>query len=250
MHKCKAERAYQQLREDTALAQSDSDVELLTFDLQQSLPTPVLTTNTVFYKRQLWTYNLHVGIHNCATGKGCMHMWHEGIASRGSQEVGSCMVNHLRHMTTTASHLILYSDACGGQDRNINLVCLWLHIVASPNYLLTKIDHKFMVTGHSFLPNDRDFGCIETARRKTQHLFVPEDWQRLVRTARQKNPFYVTDMKTEDFLSLKELTKAIVNRKNNTNQQKVEWLKIRWIQVNREKPYQFLYRYSHNTLET
>ena len=50
LHKRKAERAYQQLREDEALAQSDENVELQTFDLEQALPTPVLTTNVVFYK--------------------------------------------------------------------------------------------------------------------------------------------------------------------------------------------------------
>jgi hypothetical protein len=65
LHKRKAERAYQQLKEDTALSKSTSDVDTITFDLQQSLPTPVLTTNIVFYKRQLWTYNL--GIHDCKT---------------------------------------------------------------------------------------------------------------------------------------------------------------------------------------
>ena len=71
LHKAKAERAYQQLK-DTALSRSRSDLELLTFDLEQSLPTPVLTTNVTFYKRQLWTYN--VGIHNGKTGSACMHV--------------------------------------------------------------------------------------------------------------------------------------------------------------------------------
>ena len=89
LHKRKAERAYQSLREDIALSQSDSNYDLLTFDLEQALPTPVLTTSVVFYKRQLWTYNL--GIHDGRTGSACMHTWHEGIASRGSNEVASCL---------------------------------------------------------------------------------------------------------------------------------------------------------------
>jgi len=168
LHKAKAERAYQQLKEDSALSRSRSDLEVLTFDLEQSLPTPVLTTNVAFYKRQLWTYN--VGIHNCKTGGACMHMFHEGIASRGSHEIGSCLLKHLREMNTDAKHLILYSDSCGGQNRNIFIVCLLLHIVCSQEFTISLIDHKFMVSGHSYLPNDRDFGSVETARRRTQHL--------------------------------------------------------------------------------
>ena len=58
-----AEHTYQQLKEDSALAKSNSDVLTITLDLQHSLPTPVLSTNVVFYKRQLWTHNL--GIDNC-----------------------------------------------------------------------------------------------------------------------------------------------------------------------------------------
>lgn len=112
LHKTKAERGYQALREDTALSQSDSNYDLLTFDLEQALATPILTTNVVFYKRQLWTYNL--GIHNGRSGSACMHTWHEGIASRGSNEVASCLMKHLKEMHSQADNLMFYSDSCGG----------------------------------------------------------------------------------------------------------------------------------------
>ena len=80
LHKIQAQVGYRSLQEDSAFAKCHSDVELLTFDLQKCLPTPVLSTG-VYNKQQLWTYNQ--GIHDCSTEQGCMHMWHEGIASRG-----------------------------------------------------------------------------------------------------------------------------------------------------------------------
>ena len=240
LHKRKAERAYQQLKEDTALAQSSSNIDAITFDLEQSLPTPVLTTNIVFYKRQLWTYNL--GIHDCKTSKAYMHMWHEGIASRGSQEVASCLCHYLKGSGPAAKQLIAFSDACGGQNRNINVVATWLHIVASDEYPYATVDHKFMVSGHSYLPNDRDFGCVEGARRKQQHLFLPEDWYTLVANARRQNPFTVVRMTTSDFVSVSELINKITNRKTDIDGNKVEWLRMRWIRVEKEKPYQFSYR--------
>ena len=247
LHKVQAESSYQKLKEDAAYAKSHRDTEMFTFDLEKSLPTPVLTTGVVYYKRQLWTYNQ--GIHDCTKEKGCMHMWDESMASRGSHEVGSCVLSHLKEIDSDATNLILYSDACGGQNRNIYLVCLWLHIVASSEYSITSIDHKFMISGHSFLPNDRDFGHIEQSRKKTQHIFVPRDWEQVVLHARQKNPFHVYRMKREDFVSLKPLKDAVVNRKTNTRGGKVEWLKIHWISVTKDKPLQFQYRYSNNSLE-
>ena len=151
LHKRKAEKAYQNLKEDTAISKYTSDVDAITFDLQQSLPTPILTTNVVFYKWQLWTYNL--GIHDCKTSKAYMLTWNEGTASSGSQEIASCLRRHLKSNRSTVKHLIAFSDACGGQNRNIYMVCMWLHIVASDDYPYTLIDHKFMVSEHSYLPS-------------------------------------------------------------------------------------------------
>ena len=143
LHKIQAESAYHQLNEDAAYAKSHTDAEMLTFDLEKSPPTPVLSTGIVYYKRQLWTYNQ--GIHDCSTGVAHMYMWNESLALRGSHEVGSCILTHLKKMGTTAT---VYSDACGGQNRNIYLVCMWLHIVSSSEYSFTTVDHKFMVSGH------------------------------------------------------------------------------------------------------
>jgi len=129
LHLCKVELSFQPLKEDSALEKSDPNVLVITFDLQQSLPTPVLTTNVVFYERQLWTYNL--GIHNCGTESVHMHLWHKGMASRGSHKIASCILRYLKDTSPTATHLITYSDSCGGQNRNVYLLSLWLHIVAS-----------------------------------------------------------------------------------------------------------------------
>ena len=53
LHKRKAERAYAVLKEDTALAQSDPKVDMITFDLQQSLPTPRISTGIVFLQKAI-----------------------------------------------------------------------------------------------------------------------------------------------------------------------------------------------------
>ena len=247
LHHRRAERAYQQLREDTALAQCSDDVDTITFDLQQSLPTPTLTVNVVFYKRQLWVYNL--GVHDCATEGGYMHMWDESTASCGSQEVSSCIFTYLRGNRTPATQLIAYSDSCGGQNRNINMVCFWMYVVASSEFTYTVIDHKFMHSGHSYLPNDRDFGGIESARRRRATIYVPEEWYTLVEDARRTNRFHVHRMEQAHFLSMQPLVELITNRKVTVTGRKVEWLNMHWIRVEKDKPYMFKYRLSHNDLE-
>ena len=112
LHQCKSECGYQQHKEDTALSQSSQDVDMITFDLQQSHPTPKLATCVVFYKHKMCTYNL--GVHDCSNKRGFMFMWPESVTSRGSHEVCSCVFKYLGVNSTGASHLIAYSDDCGG----------------------------------------------------------------------------------------------------------------------------------------
>ena len=247
LHLCRAEKAYHSLKKDSALARSDADVEVISFDLEKALATPVLSTNVVYYKRQLWTYNL--GIHSATTSVGYMYVWHEGQASRGSHEVGSCILKHFNITNPTSTRLVAYSDSCSGQNRNVYILALWLYIVSSDKYSFTTIDHKFMVVGHSYLPNDRDFGSIESSRLKAQHIYVPSDWADLIRKARRKNPFQVIEMSSDDFVSFIKLAKSFVNRKKDTVGRPVDWLSIRWIRVTKDKPLQYSFRNSLNELE-
>lgn len=65
------------------------DMTVISFDLMKTLPTPVISTGLVYYKRQLWTYCF--GIHNLSTKEAYMYVWNEAVASRGPEEVGSCI---------------------------------------------------------------------------------------------------------------------------------------------------------------
>ena len=61
-----------------------------------------------------------------------------------------------------------------------------------------QIDHFFLVRGHTFLPNDRDFSVIE--KRKVEKAYLPADWVRVVSTAKTTKPFETVHMKQEEFL--------------------------------------------------
>ena len=108
---------------------------------------------------------------------GCFRegAYSKSCASCGSEEIGSCVYSYLSELSSGPKHLVCYSDPCGGQNRNIYMLCLWLHIVDNPAFSYEVIDQKFMVSGHSYLPNDRDFGIIESAKRRSQHIYVPHD---------------------------------------------------------------------------
>lgn len=179
VHLRKAEAAYGSLRRDKARCKNtDSDTLVITMNLQQALPTPHLSTECVFYQRQLRTYNF--GIHICNSDNAIMCVWPESVASRGSDEIASCLLKAVPLIEEGAGKrkLIVYSDSCVGQNKNFTITGLWMYTIDCGWF--EEIEHTFLVPGHTFLPCDADFGIIEKVKRKTQVVYVPGQWADLI----------------------------------------------------------------------
>ena len=121
---------------------------------------------------------------------------------------------------------------------------MWTKIVQSGDNNLDVIDHKFLLSGHSFLPNDHDFGVVEMAIQKTNFLYILQNYYKLIQKCRKHNTFLVHEMKSEDFYSTKPLEEAILKRTKNTDGETVNWLNICWIRFLRNAPYKLFYKTS------
>jgi len=239
VHLAKAELARTQLK--VSKQNIDSKSETFSFDLQKVFSIPHLTTNETYYCRQLSVYNL--GIHSTTTNKVIMNVWHEGVASRGAQDIASCLLSYCsRKAAEGIEKVTAYSDACGGQNRNSKVVAMWMYIVQTTP--IKEINHKFMVSGHSYLPNDSDFGVIERKVSRTSQMYVPSDWYKAISTCNRKNPFEVNEMSQESMVSVAPIMKVLTIRKHDDMKQKVEWLKIQWIQIRKENPKKMFYKYT------
>ena len=124
-HHLHAEQTYAALREDTLSAKDDAGPICIALDLQQVLFAPNLKHSNVFYQRQLSCYNL--GIHFMSDNTACMCLWNESVAGRGASEVCSCLLKVLSLLPPSEKEdLIIWSDACGSQNRNWYTISLWL----------------------------------------------------------------------------------------------------------------------------
>ncbi|CAG9833612.1 unnamed protein product [Diabrotica balteata] len=241
LHLRKAESARAGMALDLELGKmAENDVTVIAFDLMSTLPTPHLSTGICYYKRQLWTYCL--GIHNLSSNLAHMYVWHEAIASRGPQEIGSCIQHYVKNYVNT-SKLIMYSDQCGGQNRNI---LFGNYIIQNKISKVQQIDHKFLVSGHPYLACDRYFGIIEKNKKTFNDIYVASDWTRVIRTAKKQKPFTVVEMTSNDFVSSVPLEKTITNRKKTVEGESVNWLKMQWLRYSLTEPLQLQYKESNN----
>ncbi|XP_047518759.1 uncharacterized protein LOC125058680 [Pieris napi] len=225
-------------------AKVDESFECITFDMEKTLPLPRIPTNVVFYKRQLWLYNC--GVHVSSTNEGYCFIWVEGEAGRGAQEVGSCLIKFIKEiMRPNVERLSLWSDSCGGQNRNIKMVLL-LKVILASHPTLKVIDLNFLESGHTFLPNDTDFGKIESHLKQFQRLYTAEDYINVIKTCTKKNPLVPMKMKRNDFVSTEKLEKNITNRKMFVNKVKVNWLKTKHIQLRKENEHSFFMKTDDN----
>jgi hypothetical protein len=218
---------------------SDNKTVVLTFDLQKTLETPSLSTSVAYYKRQLWTYNLC--IYDEGKKQAFMYVWSENVASRGGQEIGSCLIKHFKtHIPADTTKIILYSDSCGGQNKNIKLTMLlkkYLHDL-TPENALQSIEQKYFTSGHSYNSCDRCFGVIEKHRKTKDQIYTPNDWLNLIAEAKKSSPqFIVYMMQKFDFVSCVNLLSIIVNRKKTPDGTKINWFKIRSFQYKKDEPF-------------
>lgn len=245
--------AYEEKKADKQLAQSCEDVAVITFDLQQCLPTPYLQTSVAFYKRQLWTFNLT--IHDLKTNKAFCYMWPECEGNRGANDIASCLynfiINQLPNLHPNAKKLIMFSDSCPGQNKN-SIVTTMLMLVAKLSPQLQSIEHKFLVPGHTHMEADTDHALIERKKKRTNmDIHLPRDWYQLVRTASNNTAkFTVIEMTREIFYDFNFFVKQYFTfRKMNTANEKFLWLDVRSILCTEENMSCFSYKKEFKDVE-
>lgn len=239
----RAEAAYAQLKEDQKTSQVNKNIVVLFTDLQQVLFCPNLTHSSVFYQRQYSSYNY--AVHDGASGDACMMLWHEPVGQRGSTEIASCLLRYITELYKPLQFgeerkLVVWSDRCVGQNNNWRMVAMFQLLILSKYF--TEINQKFLVSGHSFLPCDRDFSLIEK-KKNTASVYCPFDWVEVLVTARPSNPFTVIYMDQSDF---KDFSVAEQHMKKTGGLKITEYM---WLQLHADDPTTVKVRKQHNILQ-
>lgn len=89
-----------------------------------------------------------------------LYVYDETEGGRGADDISSCLLKHIKENVKEYKNITMFSDSCGGQNRNIKICLAMLKLVNDPALKTENIDLMYMVPGQSYLPNDTDFGLI------------------------------------------------------------------------------------------
>lgn len=83
---------------------------------------------------------------------------------------------------------------------------------------------------------DSIHSTIERAKKSTS-IYVPSNWNTVISMARRNNPYLVIPMKYDDVIHFKTFASiSCPNLKMCSLGEKINWMKIRWIQVRKQSP--------------
>lgn len=217
---------------------SDSNLCVVSFDLQKVLPCPHSDTSVFFYRNKLSLYNFTV-FDNCNRIAWC-YMWDETRAQRGSNEIGSSLLLFIEAMVKQGkTEFRFYSDSCSEQNRNRFIFAMFLY--AATKYGV-KITHRFLEPGHTDMEVDNVRARIEKATYM-EHIFSPGEWHEAIRNAKCRGEMYkVIDLPQENIFNFKPLV-DLQKWDPVINQEKVKWGSGKEVTVDPQKPHTVGFRY-------
>ncbi len=207
-HEAHLRRKEQAREAKTADKQTNPDYCVVAaFDLEQVLVCPRLTVGSAYYLRKLNVYNLT--IFELQTKQGHCFIWNESEGRRGSNEIASALWQWLVEIDRKGvKKVVLYSDTCGGQNRN-RYLCTAISYFLSQSTSITRIEQKFFESGHSESECDSMHSCMER-RLKNCPVHLPSEYARLAKRAVLLKPYMVHELSYSDFIKFESINSSCI----------------------------------------
>lgn len=195
VHQRRAKKFFTKMESIQELCRNDPSVGGICIDYMQNLSLPSIPVQDTFYLHQL-TVNVF-NIHNFKTGKSFFYIYHEGLGKKGPNEVCSFIMDYIRReISESVTHLHIFSDGCGGQNKNHCVIRMCMALIDLGRF--KTVNQYFPIRGHSFMPCDRNFAVVKKNIKKNDRIFLLKEYAELIITSSSKGNFSVYLMDEEN----------------------------------------------------
>ena len=170
-------------------------------DVQSVMLSPKVEASAIYYKTKLACHNFT--IYNLANDQVVCYFWHEGEGGLTANVFASCLTDYLEGIVEdNTEEIIIYSDGCGYQNRNVLLSNTLLHFAVNHKITVTQC---YLEKGHTEMEVDSAHSVIERKIRK-RPIYSPSNYVEVMASACETNPYkvkYVDHSFFKDFGTLK-----------------------------------------------
>ena len=139
-----------------------------------------------FYKRLLWVYLFNVHCHNDNSSTLYYFLETEGKKNPSTvcSFVNDFIIKKIDEENWNIEEIILFSDAAGGQNKNmlVTSFCSWLAMKRG-----VKVTRIFPVRGHSNNVCDRNFGLCSLKIRRKENIHTLAEYVEILVKSRKKS---------------------------------------------------------------
>lgn len=86
---------------------------IISFGLQAILSLLFSGENQLYYKRKWNVYSFT--IFDSYKNDSYYYVWDEYNGKKGNAEIGTCLLNYFSQLPESVTHILTFSDTCGGQ---------------------------------------------------------------------------------------------------------------------------------------
>ena len=215
-------------RKETARVHKEKDKvpvegrKTASFDLQQVFMCPKLNLGSAYYLRKLNIYNFT--IYEMDSKEGYCYVWPETEGGRGGNEIATCVYSWLLEKDKEGiQNIILYSDSCAGQNKNRIMTTAILKFLSSSKSV-SRIDHKFLEKGHTFMEVDSMHALIER-KMKGHEIYLPSGFAESAKAACKVKPYRVQTLTHKDFKDFADLNEKVMKPMALAGISSVHWMK-------------------------
>ena len=147
------------------------------------------------------------------------------------------MLHYMKnHIPLSVTELVMYSDGCGGQQKNHYFSAMCLYAVETTG--IQSIRHVFMEKGHSQSEVDQVHARLEK-RMKRIPISDEDEWVREAENSKQTQPKYeVEHIKHSDILNFKDYGKERLPQKlvDSNTDNPIAWTDVHIIEYRKTEP--------------
>lgn len=176
----------------------NSEKEVFTMDLQAVQLCPKSNVSSLYFKTKLAVHNF-TG-YDIKRKEGYCFIWNEAEGGVTSNEFASVIIRMLelfiqKNNIQEGTEIVLFSDGCTYQNRNVTLSNALLHFAMSHGVTIVQ---KILEKGHTQMEADSMHSVIERQIRKKK-INVPADYVQIAKSSCRKKPYYVEYLQHDFF---------------------------------------------------